>query len=85
MALFIGDKKVAFAKAVNKDSIKIEELTVTPLVTPQVIETFEENKGYNPVNVEAVTSSIDANIKPEYIRNGVNILGVMGTYGDPLL
>ena len=37
--------------------------------------------GYvNSINISAVTSSIDSNITPNNIANGVNILGVLGTF-----
>ena len=35
--------------------------------------------GYSPINVSAVTSSIDSNIQPENIKKNVTILGVTGT------
>ena len=55
------------------------ELEVTP-ATQQKIITPEEN--YNAiikVTVDAVTSSIDSNIKPENIKKDISILGVTGT------
>lgn len=54
---------------------------VTPLnVKPSTQEqTFQASSGgYSPVNVEAVTASIDSNIKPTNIRAGVTVLGVEG-------
>ena len=54
---------------------------VTPLnVSPSTQQqTFQASSGgYSPVNVEAVTADIDANIKPTNIRAGVTVLGVEG-------
>ena len=60
-------------------SAVIEELNVTPTTSAQVITAPSGTDGYNPVNVSAVTSSIDANIVADNIKNGVTILGVTGT------
>lgn len=55
------------------------DVTIIPSTEQQV-----KNPGYyNILNIEAVTSAIDANILPENIKAGVTILGVTGTYtGD---
>lgn len=58
----------------------IEELNVTPSTSAQTITAPEGTDGYSPVNVAAVTSSIDANIIAGNIKNGVEILGVTGNY-----
>lgn len=57
----------------------IEELNVTPTTSAQVITAPSGTDGYNPVNVSAVTSSIDENIQAENIKEGVTILNVTGT------
>lgn len=57
----------------------IEELNVTPSTSAQTITAPSGTDGYSPVNVSAVTSSIDANIQATNIRDGVSILGVEGT------
>lgn len=57
----------------------IEELNVTPSTSAQTITAPEGVDGYSPVNVSAVTSSIDANIQASNIKSGVSILGVTGT------
>ena len=57
----------------------LEETTVTPLTTRQVIKPSEEVVGLSSVEVEPVTKDIDENIIPENIRSGVSILGVEGT------
>ena len=50
----------------------------------QTYNTPTENtyvKGIKEIIINPVTSSIDANIQAENIKNGVTILGVQGTYG----
>ena len=58
----------------------IEELNVTPSTSAQVITAQSGTDGYNPVNVSAVDSSIDANIVAGNIKKDVQILGVTGSY-----
>lgn len=60
-------------------SAVIEELNVTPTISAQVITAGEGVDGYSPVNVSAVTSSIDANIVASNIVDGITILGVTGS------
>ena len=54
-------------------------LNVTPTTSAQQITPSQED-GYDEVNVAAVTSAIDQNIVAGNIRDGVSILGVLGTY-----
>ena len=54
-----------------------EPLTITPTIDGQEISAFDDLK-YNPITVEPVTSSIDENIQPKNIKEGVTILGVTG-------
>ena len=56
-----------------------EPLTITPS-TEQLEFTTPENTKYDPITVEAVNSSIDSNIQPENIKEGVSILGIAGTH-----
>lgn len=58
----------------------IDSLSVTPTTSAQTITTPSGIDGYSPVNVAAVTSSIDANISAGNIKDGVTILGVTGNY-----
>ena len=72
-------------RSVKLYSVGVEGLTVNPTTNEQ---TFSKNPGdwyvgYNNVIVNPVTSSIDANIKPENIVKGVNILGVEGIAEKP--
>ena len=53
-----------------------DTLEVNPTTANQVFNPTHD--GFSTVRVNAVTSSIDTNIKAKNIRNGVNILGVVG-------
>lgn len=55
----------------------LDSKTVDPSTNQQVIT--PEHDGLSQVTINAVNSSIDPNIQPENIVNGVNILGVEGT------
>lgn len=57
----------------------IEPLSVTPTTSAQTITAPSGTDGYSPVNVAAVTASIDSDIKASNIKSGVSILGVTGT------
>lgn len=57
----------------------VEDVTVTPSTEAQVETPSEGYCGIGQVNVGAVTADIDANIVPENIKEGVSILGVVGT------
>ena len=61
----------------------IDTLNVTPSTSPQQITAPQGTDGYSPVNVSAVTSSIDANIVAGNIKKDVQILGE--TYNPYLL
>ena len=66
-------------------SANIDSLSITPTTSAQTITASGGVDGYSPINVSAVTSAIDSNIQPQFIRNGIDILGVIGTYGDPIV
>ena len=57
----------------------VEDITVTPSKEAQVETPSEGYCGIGQVNIGAVTADIDANIVPENIKEGVSILGVVGT------
>jgi len=61
-------------------SAVIDTLNVTPSTSAQTITASGGVDGYSPVNVAAVTSSIDANITAGNIKKDVTILGVTGSY-----
>ena len=54
-------------------------LNVTPTTSAQTLSPTSPYTGFDEVNVSAVTSSIDPDIQPTNIREGVDILGVTGT------
>lgn len=62
--------------------INNQNKTVSPKTTSQVITADSGYSGLGQVTVNAVTSSIDANISAGNIKKDVTILGVTGTY-DP--
>lgn len=57
----------------------LQEKTVTPTTTQQIVTADSGKDGLSKVTVEAVTSSIDSNIVAENIKKDVTILGVTGT------
>lgn len=54
--------------------------TITPTKTLQTFNVPSNYSGHGQVKVNAVTSSIDANIQAGNIKNGVTILNVTGNY-----
>lgn len=57
-----------------------EARTVTPTTSSQSLTVNSGYSGNGTITVNAVTSSIDANITAENIKKDVSILGVTGTY-----
>ena len=53
--------------------------TVTPSTSQQTLTVNSGYSGNGTITVNAVTSSIDNNIRPEYIKKDVTILSVTGT------
>lgn len=60
--------------------INNQDKTISPSTNIQNIVADYGYTGLNQVTINAVTSSIDSNIQPNYIANGINILGVTGTF-----
>ena len=58
----------------------INSLNITPTTSQQTITASGGTDGYSPITVDAVTSSIDANIVASNIKDGVTILGITGDY-----
>lgn len=56
----------------------LQKKTITPTTTAQKVVADAEYDGLGEVNVNAVTSAVDANIIPTNIRRGTTILGVQG-------
>ena len=63
---------------VNVPEPVIQSLGITPTTSEQTITATGGVNGYSPITVDAVTSSIDANITAGNIKSGVSILGVTG-------
>ena len=62
------------------DDTTLQDKTITPTTTEQVVTADEGYDGLGTVTVEAVTASIDENITAENIKKDVEILGVTGSY-----
>lgn len=77
---FVGHIDVADEYTIGdiRKNFYLVDLEVTPTTEEQVF-THENTMGYDIVTVKAVDASIDENIRPEYIKKGVTILGVIGT------
>lgn len=76
---------VNIAAVVPSDYYKDEtQLSITPSISQQNFSSTE-SIAYNQIVVEGVTSSIDANCKPENIKDGITILGITGTCSLPTL
>lgn len=61
-----------------EETFSTEEKTITPKTVAQSVTPSEGIDGLSRVNVEGVTSAIDANILAENIKKGIEILGVTG-------
>lgn len=59
---------------------RLEELNAKPDVLDKVYVPSTNVDGFSSVNIEAVDATIDENITPENIKEGVTILGVEGTH-----
>lgn len=60
----------------------LQEVVVQPSINEQTITPGADYDGLSQVKIGAVTSSIDSDIKPENIKKGVEILGVVGNIED---
>lgn len=63
----------------NSTKIKGQEKNVIPSTLKQIITPDEGYNALTSVTVNAVTASIDSNIKNENIKKDISILGVTGT------
>lgn len=63
---------------------RFQAKTVTPSGSAALVSADEGYSGLSSVTVEAVSPSVDRNITPSNIREGVTVLGVTGTYGGDL-
>ena len=60
----------------------LEDLEVSPTTSEQVITAHQGYDGINQITIAPVTNSIDDDIRPENIKKGVEILGVVGNIED---
>jgi len=67
------------SNAIQRVTYETEEITVTPKTEEQIIKPTK-GKLINKVTAEPVTAAIDSDIQAENIREGINILGVNGSY-----
>ena len=58
----------------------LQNKTVTPTTSQQVISADQNYDGLDEVTVNAVTSAVDSNIQPGNIKQGISILGTVGTF-----
>ena len=61
-------------------AIELQDKIIIPSITTQRVVCDDNFDGLGTVTVDAVTRTIDSNIKAENIKKDVNILGVNGTY-----
>lgn len=78
--LRLGSSVVVPSVVNNVSTPVIDSLSITPTTSQQIITAPSGTNGYSPITVDAVTSSIDANIVAGNIKKDVEILGVTGTY-----
>ena len=62
------------------EPILLQSKNVKPTTSAQSIQPDSTYDGISDIQVEAVDNSIDENIVADNIKNGVSILGVVGTY-----
>lgn len=60
----------------------LENLEVSPTTSEQVITAHQGYDGINQITIAPVTNLIDDDIRPENIKKGVEILGVVGNIED---
>lgn len=63
-----------------KKTATFQTKTINPSVTEQTYIPDTGKDGFSSVTVKAVDNTIDANIQAGYIKEGVTILGVTGTF-----
>ena len=71
------------AKFPNVVLANLQDKVVNPSVNEQIINADFGYDGLNNVTINPVTKDIDSDIKPENIKNGIDILGVTGSLEEP--
>lgn len=80
MILKLGSITVAPVVTLQPSGYSLQTKSVTPTLSLQTVSADAGYYGLQTVTVSAVTSSIDSNIQASYIKSGISILGVTGTY-----
>lgn len=65
---------------ITKKNAVFQTKTINPSITTQEYTPDSDKDGFSKVIVNAVDSSIDSNIQAGYIKKGIAILGVTGTF-----
>lgn len=71
--------------SIKEQEIRLQQKSVTPTTSIQIIKADSSYNGLSSVSVGAVTSAIDSDIKSENIKKGVSILGVNGTLEEGII
>lgn len=77
--LKLDDMPNAIASITSGAEPKLKRVTINATTSYQTVEPDKDYDGFSRIEVNPVTSSIDENIKSTNIREGVAILGVVGT------
>ena len=64
------------------DLKRLTEVEINPALNQQLILPEDGYDGFSKVTVNKVTASIDSNIIPSNIKEGVSILGLLSTYSQ---
>lgn len=81
MPLFFGTEEIGRVGMLPSAAadVKLQSKSVVPSASEQVVLPDEGFDALSSVMVGPVTAAIDSDIKPENIKDGINILGVIGT------
>lgn len=77
--LKLDDMPNAIASITSGAEPKLKRVTINATTSYQTVKPDGDYDGFSRIEVNPVTSSIDENIKSTNIREGVSILGVVGT------
>lgn len=69
---------------VDINTVNNTNITIHPSINEQIITPENPYTGFETITVNPVTSVIDNNIQPSNIKKNVTILGITGTYEEPL-
>lgn len=69
---------------VDINTVNNTNITIHPSINEQIITPENPYTGFETITVNPVTSAIDNNIQPSNIKKNITILGITGTYEEPL-